>query len=80
MQTNKTSKPTKKASFKVFQPGELILDGKYEIVKKIGEGGMSSVVYLAKNLTIKKDTYFDYKKMHVAVKVITKTKDVDEAD
>jgi hypothetical protein len=62
-----------------FAKGEIILDH-YKIERIIGRGGMNSIIYLANDMNVVSNSYFDLKVKGVAIKVIKKTSDISEED
>jgi serine/threonine protein kinase len=54
-----------------FQPNDIVLN-KYQILNRLGTGGMSSVVYKALDTSIKDDGFMANKDKYVAIKVINR--------
>jgi serine/threonine protein kinase len=55
-----------------FQPNDIVLR-KYQIVNRLGAGGMSSIVYKALDTTIKENDFLANKdNKYVAIKVINR--------
>jgi serine/threonine protein kinase len=63
--------PTSKFVTVQFQPNDIVLN-KYQIVNRLGAGGMSSIVYKALDTTIKDDDFMVNKEKYVAIKVINR--------
>jgi serine/threonine protein kinase len=58
-----------------YQANELLLN-RYRIVRRIGQGGMHSIVYLAEDTTVKDGEYFSDKNKYVAIKIINRVDDI----
>jgi serine/threonine protein kinase len=68
-----------KETLKSFSPNELVLN-QYLIIKEIGRGGMSSIIYLAEDQKNDTKGYFDDKNKKVVVKVTTKTAEYNQSE
>lgn len=60
-----------------YHANDMMLN-RYRIIKRIGVGGMNSVVYLAEDTSIKEGEYFSDQNKHVAIKVITRSEDIND--
>jgi serine/threonine protein kinase len=54
-----------------FNPNDVVLN-KYQIISRLGSGGMSSVVYQALDTTIKEKDLINSKEKYVAIKVVNR--------
>ncbi len=52
----------------------------YKIIKKIGTGGMHSVVYLAENLDYKENNYFSTEGKFAAIKIVKRNEQITDED
>jgi serine/threonine protein kinase len=62
-----------------FQPNDVVLN-KYQVLNRLGTGGMSSVVYKALDTTIKENNLLIAKDKYVAIKVVNRDETWKEAD
>lgn len=52
----------------------------YKLIRKIGEGGMNSIVYLAENLKYQASSYVNNEDKYVALKVVKRDESISEDD
>jgi serine/threonine protein kinase len=60
-----------------YRANDLVIN-RYRIVKRIGIGGMNSIVYLAEDTVVKEGEYFSDKNKYVAIKVIARNDQIDD--
>jgi serine/threonine protein kinase len=74
--SNENNIPIKKYE---FHANELVIN-RYRVIKRIGIGGMNSIVYLAEDTQIKDGEYFSNKNKYVAIKVINRDDKMTDDD
>jgi serine/threonine protein kinase len=63
--------PTSKFIKIQYQPNDIVLN-KYQIISRLGTGGMSSIVYKALDTTIKNPDTFIGDDKYVAIKIVNR--------
>lgn len=60
-----------------YRANDMVVN-RYRIIKRIGKGGMNSIVYLAEDTNVKDGEYFSSKNKHVAIKVIRRSAEIND--
>jgi serine/threonine-protein kinase len=60
-----------------YRANDMVLN-RYRIIKRIGAGGMNSLVYLAEDTTAKDGEYFSDRNKYVAIKVVSRNQDMND--